>query len=64
MRNKKIYLIYHDSQDDCATILGYIEGTEDDAKKYCEKYNAPLMGTYWSKVEWMELPNLSQDPKL
>lgn len=36
---KNIYLIYKDSMDDCATILGYIEGTEEDADKYCHEHN-------------------------
>lgn len=57
---KKIYLIYNDSQDDCATILGYIEGTEEDAERYCEEYNAPLKGTPWNGVEWMELDKLNK----
>ena len=57
---KKIYLIYTDSQDDCAAILGYIEGTEEDADKYCDEYNAPLKGTPWREAEWMELDKLNK----
>ena len=57
---KKIYLIYNDSQDDCATILGYIEGTEEDAEKYCQEYNALPERRYYDKVEWEELNKLNK----
>ena len=57
---KKIYLIYEDSEDDAAAILGYIEGTEEDADKYCNEYNAPLKGTPWPTAEWIELDKLNK----
>lgn len=48
----KIYLIYNDSQDDCATIIGYIKGTENDAGRYVEEYNKKCE-RYWQEV-WLE----------
>ena len=57
---KKIYLIYTDSQDDSAAILGYVEGTEEDADKYCDEYNAPLKGTPRSEATWIELDKLNK----
>ena len=57
---RKIYLIYKDGADDSAEILGYIEGTAEDAERYCEEYNAPLKDTWWRKVEWTELDKLNK----
>lgn len=55
---KNIYLIYKDSVDDAATILGYIEGTAEDADKYCEEYNKNCK--YWyEKIEWDKLYKLN-----
>ena len=56
----KIYLIYKDSMDDGVDILGYIEGTAEDAERYCEEYNAPLKDTCWRKAEWTELDKLNK----
>lgn len=57
---KKIYLVYKDSMDDGCEIIGYIEGTAEDADKYCEEYNAPLKNTPWREAEWTELDKLNK----
>lgn len=54
---KKMYLIYTDSADDCCDIKGYIYGTEEDADKYCDEYNANCE-YYWQEVTWIEISNL------
>ena len=55
---KKIYVIYTDSPDDSCFMLGYIEGTAEDAEIYCQKHNATVT---WecNKVEWEELEKLN-----
>ena len=53
----KIYLIYKDSMDDYATIVGYIQGTEEEADKYCEKYNAKAEYEF-EEIWYEELKNL------
>lgn len=49
-----IYLIYKDSVDDACTIIGYIEGTSEDADKYCDEHNANVKyereEIYWEKL--------------
>lgn len=57
---EKIYLIYNDSIDDASTILGYIKGTEEDADKYCDEYNANCKYEY-QEIYWMVLENLSEN---
>ena len=57
---KKIYLIYNDSMDDYASIIGYIEGTGEDAEKYCQEYNSCPQRSYWNKVQWEELDKLNK----
>ena len=57
---KKIYLIYKDSIDDAATILGYIKGSEEEADKYCDEYNANCKYE-WQEIYWMVLENLSKN---
>lgn len=54
---KDIYLIYNDSIDDAATILGYIEGTEEEADKYCDEHNANVKYE-WDEIYWIKLDNL------
>ena len=54
---KNIYLIYKDSCDDAATIIGYIEGTSEDADKYCSEYNAKVKYS-WEEITWELLTNL------
>ena len=56
---KKIYVIYCDSPNDSCFMLGYIEGTAEDAEKYCKEHNATVT---WecNKVEWEELEKLNK----
>ena len=56
---KKIFVIYSDSPDDSCYILGYIEGTAEDAEKYCKEHNATVT---WPQnmVEWDELEKLNK----
>lgn len=56
---KKIYVIYKDSPDDSCDMLGYIEGTAEDAEKYCKEYNATVKSP-WRMVEWDELKKLNK----
>ena len=55
---EEIYLIFNDSIDDGATILGYIRGTEEEADKYCEEYNAHC-NYEWQEVYYIRLENLT-----
>ncbi len=55
--DNNIYLIYNDSMDDACTIIGYIEGTYEDADKYCDEYNKNVKN-YWEKVTWEKLTKL------
>lgn len=55
--NKNIYLIYKDSCDDACTIIGYIEGTSEDADKYCDEYNKNVNYEY-EEIYWMKLEKL------
>lgn len=54
----KVYLIYNDSPDDVCEMIGYIKGTENDAEKYCEEYNAKQKYR-WNKVWYEELEKLN-----
>ena len=55
---KNIYLIYRDCIDDTVSIVGYIEGTTEDADKYCEHFNrSPFSGA--GCVQWRELDKLN-----
>lgn len=56
---KEIYVIYNDSPDDNCFMLGYIEGSEEDAEKYCKEHNATVTWP-WNKVEWEELEKLNK----
>ena len=38
-KDDKVFLIYCDSLDDDADIIGCIKGSEDDAARYCEALN-------------------------
>ncbi len=55
--NEDIYLIYNDSMDDAATIVGYIKGTWEEADAYCNDYNAKCKYGY-QHVTWDLLDNL------
>ena len=55
---EKIFLIFNDSMDDCATIVGYIKGTEKDADRYVEEHNSAC-DREWKKVWWEELKKLN-----
>ena len=55
---EEIYLIYKDSSDDAATILGYIKGTEEEADKFCEVYNSECLYE-WQEVYYEKLSKLS-----
>lgn len=59
---KKIYVIYCDSPDDICFMLGYIEGTEEDAEKYCKEHNATITCPL-NMVEWEKLDKLNQSSK-
>lgn len=54
---ENIYLIYKDSMDDSATILGYIKGTMEDADKYCDEHNEKCKYE-WEEIYWVLLENL------
>lgn len=52
----KIFLIFADDIDDYCEIKGYIEGNEEDAKKYCEELNSKEDIFYlW---DYLEIENL------
>ena len=51
---KKMYVIYWDSQDDCCHIKGYIYGTQDEADAYCNELNKNNK-YYWEDYTWEEL---------
>lgn len=55
--NKELFLIFKDSMDDACTILGYIEGTSEDADKYCVEYNKNVKHS-WEEVYWERLTKL------
>lgn len=55
---EKIYLIYNDCADDCASIKGYIKGTKEDADRYCDEYNSHCEYE-WQEIWWAELKNLT-----
>lgn len=55
---KNIYLIYKDSMDDACTIIGYIEGTSEDADRYCNEHNKNVRYE-WEKITWDKLDKLS-----
>lgn len=59
---KGIYLIFNDSIDDACTIIGYIEGTAEDADKYCDEYNSKVK-YIWEEVTWEKLTNLTEKIK-
>lgn len=55
---ENIYLILVDrGADDCSTHYGYIKGTEEDADKYCDEYNAKHPNE-WYELTWELLPEL------
>ena len=49
--------------DDCATIIGYIKGTEKDADRYVEEYNSAC-DREWQKVWWEELKKMKDRDKI
>lgn len=55
---KKMYVIYWDSQDDCCHIMGYIYGTQDEADAYCNELNKNNK-YYWEDYTWEELKRLN-----
>jgi hypothetical protein len=56
----KIYVIFTDSCDDSAYIIGYIKGTEEEADKWCEEYNAKLK-SWENEACYIELKNLKEN---
>jgi hypothetical protein len=56
---KNIYLIYIDSMDNECNIKGYIIGTEEDAKKYCELYKKDEKNT-WEHVAYQAIQMLPE----
>ena len=52
---EKIYLIC--GEENGEDIKGYIKGTEEDAIKWCDAYNATHKN-YWEIVSWVLLENL------
>lgn len=58
----KIYLIYNDSEDDMAEIYGAIVGTEEQAKQYCEEFNAKCDDSC-REVRYKELVVLNEQPE-
>ena len=56
----KIFCIFSIDLDNISVLKGYINGTSEDAKKYCETYNKKCE-YYWEKLEWEELKNLCDD---
>lgn len=57
---KKVYLIYSDSNDDACSILGYIYGTEEDADACCREINKDAKYE-WECYYWEELVRLNQE---
>lgn len=51
-----VCLIWRDSQDDCATIEGYILGS-DEADRYCAEHNKGCRYE-WQELTWEELEEL------
>lgn len=56
----KIFCIFSIDLDNISVLKGYINGTSEDAKNYCEAYNKKCE-YYWEKLEWEELKNLCDD---
>lgn len=54
----EIYLIYKDSIDDAAHILGYVLGTEADALAYCDELNKDAQYE-WEEYWYEELKKLN-----
>lgn len=58
-KGKGIYLILKDDIDDASTIIGYIEGTEEDAEKYCDEHNSEVEYE-WQEVTWVFLEKITK----
>lgn len=56
-KDDKVFLIYCDDMDE-GTLVGYIRGSEDDAARYCEAYNASVEH-HWDEVDFVELEQLN-----
>ena len=56
---EKIYLFFIDS-DENTHIMGYIKGTQEEADKWCEEYNAKLE-SWESKACYYEPENLKEN---
>ena len=54
-----LYLILNDSLDDYANIVGYVEGTKEDAEKFCNDYNRKCKHK-WNEVWYEEIVKLNQ----
>lgn len=57
-KDDKVFLIYCDDIDDACRMVGYLRGSEDDAARYCEVYNAGVKH-YWDEVDFVELEQLN-----
>lgn len=57
---EKIYVIINHPPYDDTTICGYIKGTEADAEKWCEEYNAKCKN-WFDEVYYEELKNLKEN---
>lgn len=53
-----LYLILNDSLDDYANIVGYVEGTKEDAEKFCNDYNRKCKHK-WNEVWYEEIVKLN-----
>lgn len=59
LQPREIYLIFRDSIDDACYIEGYIEGTEEEADRYCDALNEGCRYG-WEEFIWEVLKNLKQ----
>lgn len=55
-KDDKVFLIY--CLDGNCTPIGYIRGSEEDADRYCEAYNANVK-SHWEAVDFEELEQLN-----